>query len=186
MQRRGVSLISYFQVNNPLVKPFDPLFIGLHAQSGSQMSTKVTPKANDLEWVGNVCRSGDRVMMIEYSELPEALARQRNANRRCLFDAANLAVHPLDVAFVQQIGGRSFELPFRRSRTRPVSIRWRRHGAIRVLAPFGSWNQPACPFRADPPANLTRSSPSIRRSRWTRKMSRRRCDLAPETGVLCP
>ncbi|HSV27656.1 MAG TPA: UTP--glucose-1-phosphate uridylyltransferase, partial [Sedimentisphaerales bacterium] len=30
MHTRGVELISYFQVDNPLIKIFDPLFIGLH------------------------------------------------------------------------------------------------------------------------------------------------------------
>ena len=79
------------------------------------MSTKVTAKADDLERVGNVCRGGDRVMVIEYSELPETLAGRRDANGRRLFDAANLAVHLLDVAFVQRIAGPSFELPFRRA-----------------------------------------------------------------------
>lgn len=115
MQRRGVSVITYFQVDNPLVKPFDPLFIGLHATTGSEMSTKVTPKADDLERVGNVCRSGDRVIMIEYSELPETLARRRDVSGRRLFDAANLAVHLLDVAFVERIAGSSFQLPIRRA-----------------------------------------------------------------------
>ena len=45
MQARGVEILSYFQVDNPLVKPFDPLFVGLHAQTGSEMSTKVAKKA---------------------------------------------------------------------------------------------------------------------------------------------
>jgi UDP-N-acetylglucosamine/UDP-N-acetylgalactosamine diphosphorylase len=115
MRRRGVEIISYYQVDNPLVKPFDPLFIGLHAGSGSEMSTKVTSKADDRERVGNVCRDGERVMMIEYSELPDELAHRRNADGRRTFDAANLAVHLLNVAFVERIVGRSFELPYRRA-----------------------------------------------------------------------
>ena len=53
MQARGVEVISYFQVDNRLVKPFDPLFLGLHAQTGSEMSTKVAAKVNDWERVGN-------------------------------------------------------------------------------------------------------------------------------------
>ena len=35
MQRRGVEVVSYFQVDNPLVKPIDPLFLGLHAETNS-------------------------------------------------------------------------------------------------------------------------------------------------------
>ena len=38
MRKRGVELLSYFQVDNPLINIFDPLFIGLHALDGAEMS----------------------------------------------------------------------------------------------------------------------------------------------------
>src|SRR5215213_9135798 len=38
MKRRGVEHLSYFQVDNPLVHTVDPLFIGLHDLTGSEMS----------------------------------------------------------------------------------------------------------------------------------------------------
>lgn len=115
MQRRGISIVSYFQVDNPLVMPFDPLFVGLHTQTGSEMSTKVTRKADDLERVGNLCRADGKVRVIEYSEFPEELAVKRNAKGNRMFDAANLAVHLIDVAFLDRIVGGGFELPFRRA-----------------------------------------------------------------------
>src|SRR4029079_9079361 len=40
MDPEGSDAISYFQVDTPLVKPIDPLFIGLHELSGSEMSSK--------------------------------------------------------------------------------------------------------------------------------------------------
>jgi len=115
MQRRRVEVISYFQVDNPLARPFDPLFIGLHTTTGSEMSTKVTPKADDLERVGNLCLAAGKVTVIEYSELPEQLAHARDESGVRMFDAANLAVHLIDVAFVDRIVGKAFELPFRRA-----------------------------------------------------------------------
>ncbi len=115
MQNRGVERISYFQIDNPLVKPFDPLFIGLHAGTESEMSTKVTPKSDDLERVGNVCVVDGKTQVIEYSELPESLAHARNADGLRTFNAANLAVHLLDVAFVDRVIAHSFQLPFRRA-----------------------------------------------------------------------
>lgn len=115
MRKSGIEIISYFQVDNPLVKPFDPLFLGLHALTGSEMSTKVCPKADDLERVGNVCLCDGRVTVIEYSDFPESLARARNPDGSRRFDAGNLAIHLLSVAFVDRIVGQSFRLPFRRA-----------------------------------------------------------------------
>ncbi len=108
MQSRGVETISYFQIDNPLVRPFDPLFIGLHALTRSEMSTKVARKADDLERVGNVCLRDGRLTVIEYSEFPESYARERNPDGSRRFDSGNLAIHLLDVDFVRRITGRSF------------------------------------------------------------------------------
>ncbi len=115
MRSRGVEIVSYFQVDNPLVKPFDPLFVGLHRVTGSQMSTKVTAKADDHERVGNVCLHDGQVMVVEYSDFPEACAVARNEDGRRRFDAGNLAMHLLDVDFVDRVIDRSFQLPFRRA-----------------------------------------------------------------------
>ncbi len=122
MQSRGIEIISYFQVDNPLVKPFDPLFIGLHASTGSEMSTKVTSKADDLERVGNLCVSGGKLMVIEYSDFPDELAHERNADGGRTFDAGNLAIHLLNVDFVDRIAGDSFRMPLRRAEKAVVYV----------------------------------------------------------------
>jgi UDP-N-acetylglucosamine/UDP-N-acetylgalactosamine diphosphorylase len=115
MVTRGIEVVSYFQVDNPLVKPFDPLFLGLHAATGSEMSTKVAAKMDDLERVGNVCMQDGRVKVIEYSDLPESLAHARTADGGRMFDWGNLAIHLLDVAFIDRIIARRFELPYHRA-----------------------------------------------------------------------
>ena len=76
MRRRGVEHLSYFQVDNPLVHVIDPLFLGLHAITGSQMSTKTIPKAGPLEKVGNLVVGDGATQVIEYSDLPDELAKQ--------------------------------------------------------------------------------------------------------------
>ncbi|MEM7808356.1 MAG: UTP--glucose-1-phosphate uridylyltransferase, partial [Planctomycetota bacterium] len=45
MRQRGIEHLSYFQVDNPLVRVLDPLFLGLHAHFESEMSSKSLPKA---------------------------------------------------------------------------------------------------------------------------------------------
>ncbi|MGD2108131.1 MAG: UDPGP type 1 family protein [Phycisphaerae bacterium] len=115
MRSRGIEIVSYFQVDNPLVKPIDPLFIGLHTKTGSEMSTKVATKADDLERVGNICVHDGKVIVVEYSDFPDELAHARNPDGNRRFDAGNLAIHLLNVDFVERVVGKAFRLPFRRA-----------------------------------------------------------------------
>ena len=117
MKRRGVETISYFQVDNPLVLAVDPLFVGLHDLSGSEMSSKAVSKADDLERVGNFVRMDGRVQVIEYSDLPMELAHRRNERGLRAFDAGNIAVHLLSVSFVERLTEdvEQFGLPWHRA-----------------------------------------------------------------------
>jgi len=117
MARRGVEYISYFQVDNPLVMVLDPLFIGLHASTGSEMSSRSLPKADDFERVGNFAWSGGRLFVVEYSDLPKALATARNPDGSRKFNAGSPAIHVLARSFVQRLTadeGR-FGLPWHRA-----------------------------------------------------------------------
>ena len=116
MDRRGVEHLSYFQVDNPLVHVVDPLFLGLHAVTGSEMSTKTIPKANALEKVGNLVVGDGKVQVIEYSDLPENLAVQTNADGTLRFNAGSIGIHALAVSFVEHLneGGR-LKLPWHRA-----------------------------------------------------------------------
>lgn len=104
MVQHGVDTISYFQVDNPLVKPFDPLFLGLHDQTSSEMSAKVSRKSHALEKVGNLCSESGRTTVIEYSDLPDELAHALNADGSRKFDLGNLAIHLLNVEFAKRLG----------------------------------------------------------------------------------
>ncbi len=116
MDRRGVEHLSYFQVDNPLIHIVDPLFLGLHAVTGSQMSTKTIPKANALEKVGNLVVGDGKVQVIEYSDLPENLAVQTNADGTLRFNAGSIGIHALSVAFVEHLNeGGQLKLPWHRA-----------------------------------------------------------------------
>ena len=136
MRKRGIEYISYFQVDNPLVQIVDPAFLGFHIRAGSEMSSKVLPKAAPLEKVGNFCRVDDKLAVVEYSDMPEALARQsveQDATgafksigddaspaevAKLRFNAGNIAIHAINVDFVNRMGGgegRAVSLPFHKA-----------------------------------------------------------------------
>jgi len=117
MKRRGIEQISYVQVDNPIVRVIDPLFIGLHALDGAQMSSKMLPKAYPKERLGNFCLVDDKVTVIEYSDLPDELAEQRDEQGELRFRAGSIAIHVIRRDFVEALneaaGG--FRLPFHRA-----------------------------------------------------------------------
>ncbi len=116
MKSRGVEHLSYFQVDNPLVQTIDPLFLGLHDLSGSEMSSKTISKANALEKVGNFCIADGVLQVIEYSDLPEELAVQTNADGSLRFNAGSIAIHALRVSFIERLNsGGHLRLPWHRA-----------------------------------------------------------------------
>jgi len=115
MKKRGVEYISYFQVDNPLVNILDPLFVGLHVLDGSQMSSKALVKTGPMEKVGNFCSSGGKAIVIEYSDLPDELAKRRNPDGSLLFELGSIAVHVMSVGFVEELNSRGFALPLHRA-----------------------------------------------------------------------
>jgi len=119
MARRGVELISYFQVDNPLVRCVDPLFLGLHHLREAEMSAKCLPKRDPMEKLGNFCVVDGKVTVIEYSDMPEELARATRPDGRLKFSAGSIAIHVLSRSFVDRLtaGGRSL-LPLHRAEKR--------------------------------------------------------------------
>jgi UDP-N-acetylglucosamine/UDP-N-acetylgalactosamine diphosphorylase len=116
MARRGIELISYFQVDNPLVRCIDPLFLGLHDLRGAEMSAKALPKRDPMERLGNFCLIDGKVTVIEYSDMPEDLARATTEDGRLRFGSGSIAIHVLSRSFVERLtAGRGEALPFHRA-----------------------------------------------------------------------
>ena len=116
MADRGIEHISYWQVDNPLVPPLDPVFLGYHADAGSDMSSKMARKRDPFEKLGNFCLSGDRLHVIEYSDMPDDLAEQTDGEGRLRFEAGSIAIHILARRFVERLtAGGEFALPFHRA-----------------------------------------------------------------------
>ncbi len=115
MQRRGIIQISYFQVDNPIVRCVDPLFLGLHEMEQSDMSSKILPKVSSREKLGNICLVNGKMTVIEYSDLPDTLAEQRTADGQLRFRAGSIALHAIRRDFVQRLNARGFALPYHRA-----------------------------------------------------------------------
>jgi len=103
MAREGIDLLSYFQVDNPLVRCIDPAFVGWHVRGGSEMSSKMVPKAYPEEKLGHFCTQRAGLVVVEYSDLPVAMQRETDANGRLRYIAGSIAIHLLDREFIRRM-----------------------------------------------------------------------------------
>ncbi len=118
----GIKYLFYGQVDNPLLQVCDPLTIGAHILSESEMTTQVIRKTDPLQKVGNVVSVDGKLRIIEYSDLPEAIARQVNSDGSPRLWAGSIAVHVFDVAFLARCIDQASALPFHLAHKRVAHI----------------------------------------------------------------
>lgn len=124
MQRRGIEQLCYFQVDNPLVRVIDPVFLGLHvgagtsgaAQSSGEMSSKMVAKASPDEKVGVFVLADGKTEVLEYSDMPAELQTARDARGNLLYNAGSIAIHIISVEFLNRLAkDPRFTLPWHRA-----------------------------------------------------------------------
>lgn len=112
LRRQGIRHVFYAQVDNPLVKMADPLFLGYHLAARAEVSSKIVPKEHPTDKLGNLVLVDGRCTIIEYSDLPEQLARQTDEHGRLRIWAGSPAIHVFDVDFLVQVTQGAARIPY--------------------------------------------------------------------------
>jgi UDP-N-acetylglucosamine/UDP-N-acetylgalactosamine diphosphorylase len=112
ISQRAIKSLFYLQVDNPLVDICSAEFIGYHLLSRSEMSTQVIAKRDPLDKVGNVVAVDGKLMVIEYSDLPDEVAGRREPDGSLSIWAGSIAVHAMDRAFLERMADNADALPF--------------------------------------------------------------------------
>jgi UDP-N-acetylglucosamine/UDP-N-acetylgalactosamine diphosphorylase len=103
MKARGIRHVFYFQVDNPLVKICDPEFLGRHLAAESEVSSKYVVKQDPREKAGVLAVLDGRCGIIEYSDLPAAMAEEREPDGTLRFGAGSPAIHLFAVSFLERV-----------------------------------------------------------------------------------
>ena len=80
VKKRGVEWLNIYAVDNVLQRIADPVFVGATIDSGVNCGAKVICKNNPYEKVGVLCMDGDKPDIIEYYELTDEMASQKDEN----------------------------------------------------------------------------------------------------------
>jgi UDP-N-acetylglucosamine/UDP-N-acetylgalactosamine diphosphorylase len=132
MKAEGVDTLSYFQVDNPLVRCVDATFLGFHLGAGSEMSSKMVPKAYPEEKVGHFCLQDGKIVVVEYSDMPVSMQREKKPDGSLRYSAGSIAIHVIDREFARRMAegskeqgagsGEQASLPFHRADKKIATI----------------------------------------------------------------
>ncbi|MCA8925030.1 MAG: UDPGP type 1 family protein [Planctomycetes bacterium] len=112
----GVEHLFYFQVDNPLCRVADPVFLGAHIAGGAEASTKVVRKEDPDEKIGLVVLRDGKAGVVEYSEMSAEEQQQRDPDGQLTFRGGNTAIHVFSLAFLQRLAEGSFKLHYHLAR----------------------------------------------------------------------
>lgn len=88
---QGVEYLQIVSIDNILSKISDPIFFGLVKMQNVELGVKAIAKKHDFENVGVFCEIDDKLNIIEYSEIGEKMASQKDDNNNRIFDCANIS-----------------------------------------------------------------------------------------------
>lgn len=116
LERRGINTLFYYQVDNPLVRICDPVYLGFHEAAGAEVSCKVVRKTDPDEKVGIVARVNGDVGVVEYTELDSDARDAVGDDGDLVYWAGNIAIHVFDTAMVRRVAADADSLlPFHAS-----------------------------------------------------------------------
>jgi UDP-N-acetylglucosamine/UDP-N-acetylgalactosamine diphosphorylase len=101
MFSRGVKHLHVYGIDNVLTRSVDPAFIGLCIREHAQCGNKVVWRASKAEKVGVTVSHKGRMKILEYSEIPSALADAVDEESgKLLYGAGNICNHYLSLPFI--------------------------------------------------------------------------------------
>lgn len=110
MAERGQEYLFYWQIDNPLCRVADPVFLGAHIAAEAEASTKTVKKVDPSEKIGVLASRNSRVGVAEYSELSAELQEARDDAGDLRYRAGNTAIHIFSRPFLDRLTESGFHL----------------------------------------------------------------------------
>lgn len=105
---RGIEIINFILVDNPLADPFDLELIGSHLALGNQVTIKCIERQDPYESVGVIVADNEqKVHVLEYSEIKEEQRFARDSNGKLVHACANISLFCFDMDFVKTVAEHS-------------------------------------------------------------------------------
>ena len=110
MKARGVEWVFIGGVDNVLVKPVDPILVGLAVKQKVLAAGKSLVKANPHEKVGVFCKKNGKPSVIEYSEITPEMAEERDENGELKYGESHILCNLFNIKAIEKVS--QMNLPY--------------------------------------------------------------------------
>ena len=103
MKERGIKWVFIGGVDNVLLKMADVTLLGMALQKKVQIASKSVVKANPHERVGAFCKMNGHPKVIEYAELPEKMAEEKDENGELKYGESHIMCNLYTIEAIEKI-----------------------------------------------------------------------------------
>lgn len=103
MKERGVQWVFIGSVDNALLKMADTTLLGMAIDKNVQIASKSVVKANAHERVGVFCKQNGHPKVIEYTELPEKMAEEVDANGELKYGESHIMCNLYTIEAIEKV-----------------------------------------------------------------------------------
>ena len=110
MKEKGIEWIFVGGVDNPLTRMTDPLFLGFTVLNKFMAASKTIAKGYPEEKVGVFCKKNGMPYVIEYTEISDEMAHQRDENGELVFAESHVLLNMFNIKTLEKI--KEVKLPY--------------------------------------------------------------------------
>ncbi len=103
MKEKGIKWVFIGSVDNALLKMVDVTLLGMAIDKGVEIASKSVVKANPHERVGVFCKMNKCPKVIEYTELPEKMAEETDANGELKYGESHIMCNLYTIEAIDKI-----------------------------------------------------------------------------------
>lgn len=103
MKKRGIEWIFISGVDNVLAGLVDPVAVGLSIVNGTLATGKSVVKRSPSERVGVFCKKAGRPYVIEYTEITDEMANQRDENGELVYGESHILTNLFNIKAIDKI-----------------------------------------------------------------------------------
>ena len=110
LKNRKIEWIFVSGIDNILSNFVDPILIGLTIEEKQKIASKSVAKTNPKEKVGVFCKMNGKPKVIEYIELPEEMAEERDENGELVYGEVNIGTYLYNISVFENLA--DVKLPY--------------------------------------------------------------------------